>query len=137
MSASSCRSGKAAEYLRQKDPGPGLVRAQVGSPAHAAGLAVYVVRHLGGDAPVGGGRAGADVIVTVVGVEEGRAAAVVDGAGQDGAVEDYLNFLRAGGSMYPLDALRLGGVDLSTPKAVEVTFGVLSSLVDRLESLLA
>jgi oligoendopeptidase F len=46
-----------------------------------------------------------------------------------------LQFLRAGGSVYPLDALQLAGVDLRTPAAVEEAFAVLSGLVDRLETL--
>ena len=36
--------------------------------------------------------------------------------------------------MAPLDALRMAGVDLTEPAAVEVAF-VLSGLVDRLEEL--
>jgi oligoendopeptidase F len=55
--------------------------------------------------------------------------------GEDGAVEAYLSFLKAGGSLYPLDALEMAGVDLTTPAAVEVTFGVLDEMVDRLEQL--
>ncbi len=58
-------------------------------------------------------------------------------SGESGAVEDYLGFLRAGGSVYPLDALKAAGVDLSKPGAVEETFDVLSGMVDRLEGLLA
>jgi oligoendopeptidase F len=57
-------------------------------------------------------------------------------SGEQGAVEDYLNFLRAGGSMYPLDALKMAGVDLASPKPVQEAFDVLSSMVDRLEALL-
>ncbi len=52
------------------------------------------------------------------------------------AAQDYLRFLSAGGSVYPLDALKIAGVDLNTPKAVEVTFDILSSYVDKLEALL-
>jgi oligoendopeptidase F len=52
-----------------------------------------------------------------------------------GAVDNYLSFLKAGGSMYPLDALHLAGVDLTTPEAVEVAFGILSDMVDRLARL--
>jgi oligoendopeptidase F len=52
------------------------------------------------------------------------------------AANDYLNFLKAGGSLYPLDALKLAGVDLSTPEPVERAFGVLADYVDRLERLL-
>ena len=56
-------------------------------------------------------------------------------SGREGAVEDYLRFLQAGGSTYPLDALRMAGVDLTTPEPVEVAFGVLGELVERLEGL--
>lgn len=56
-------------------------------------------------------------------------------AGVPGAAEDYIGFLRAGGSMYPLDALKMAGVDLTTPEPVEETFAVLSGLIDRLEVL--
>lgn len=58
-------------------------------------------------------------------------------SGEPGAAEAYLSFLKAGSSMYPLDALRMAGVDLSTPQPVEETFGVLAELVDRLERLIA
>jgi oligoendopeptidase F len=57
-------------------------------------------------------------------------------AGTEDDAENYRKFLRAGGSMYPIDALAVAGVDMSTPEAVEKTFGVLGSLVDRLEALL-
>ncbi len=56
-------------------------------------------------------------------------------AGEPGAVERYLGFLRAGSSVYPLDILKQAGVDLATPKPVEEAFEVLSGLVDRLEKL--
>ena len=51
------------------------------------------------------------------------------------AVEDYLGFLKAGSSKYPLNVLSDAGVDLSTPEPVEVTFAILGEMVDRLESL--
>lgn len=57
--------------------------------------------------------------------------------GEANAVERYLDFLRAGGSRDPLDALQLAGVDLSTPAPVEEAFAVLAGLVDRLEVLVA
>lgn len=56
-------------------------------------------------------------------------------AGQDGAVEHYLDFLKAGGSLYPLDALKLAGVDMATPAPVDRAFEVLASYVARLEDL--
>ena len=55
--------------------------------------------------------------------------------GKPGAVDHYLGFLKAGSSVYPLDALKIAGVDLTTPEAVEVTFGVLDEMVTRLEGL--
>ncbi|MBN1963129.1 MAG: oligoendopeptidase F [Anaerolineae bacterium] len=55
--------------------------------------------------------------------------------GVPGAVEGHLNFLKAGGSLYAVDAIKLAGVDLSTPEPVETAFGVLTSLVDRLDEL--
>src|SRR5207344_1551145 len=58
---------------------------------------------------------------------------VLDGA--DGAAARYLAFLSAGDSLYPLDALERAGVDLRSPAAVEETFAVLASLVDRIEAL--
>ena len=55
--------------------------------------------------------------------------------GRPGAAEAYLEFLKAGASLYPLDALRAAGVDLSSPEPVEQTFKVLDDLVDRLAKL--
>jgi oligoendopeptidase F len=55
--------------------------------------------------------------------------------GGPAAAERYLDFLRAGGSAYPLDILREAGVDLMSPQPVEETYAVLASLVDRLEAL--
>jgi oligoendopeptidase F len=57
-------------------------------------------------------------------------------AGAPGAAEKYLAFLKAGGSRYPLDTLRLAGVDMTSPEPVERAFGVLANMVDRLEHLL-
>ena len=59
---------------------------------------------------------------------------VLDGG--DGAAARYLEFLSAGDSLYPLDALERAGVDLRSPEPVEQTFAVLASLVDRIEALL-
>ena len=57
--------------------------------------------------------------------------------GEPGAADRYLGMLKAGGSLYPMDALKQAGVDMTTPEAVETTFGVLASYVDRLEELVA
>ncbi|MDJ0755231.1 MAG: oligoendopeptidase F [Ardenticatenaceae bacterium] len=51
------------------------------------------------------------------------------------AAKDYVNFLKAGGSMYPLDVLKLAGVDMTSPEPVEKAFAVLAEYVDRLGEL--
>jgi oligoendopeptidase F len=56
-------------------------------------------------------------------------------SGDNGAAENYLSFLKAGGSVFPLDALKIAGVDMTSPEPVETTFGVLAGYVDRLEAL--
>ena len=55
--------------------------------------------------------------------------------GESNAVQDYLGFLKSGSSVYPLEVLKKAGVDLSSPKAVEETFTVMESYIDRLEEL--
>jgi len=56
--------------------------------------------------------------------------------GEPNAVENYLGFLKAGCSDYPLDVLKRAGVDLTTPAPVDEAFAVMSDYVDRLEKLL-
>ena len=56
-------------------------------------------------------------------------------AGDKKAVESYLAFLKSAGSMYPLEGLRMAGVDMTSPEPVEAAFATMSSMVDRLEVL--
>ncbi|HKV88566.1 MAG TPA: oligoendopeptidase F [Candidatus Dormibacteraeota bacterium] len=51
------------------------------------------------------------------------------------AVENYLAFLKSAGSMYPLDGLRLAGVDMTSSEPTEAAFATMASMVDRLEAL--
>lgn len=55
--------------------------------------------------------------------------------GEPKAVDNYLDFLKAGSSDYALNVLKKAGVDLSTPKPVEETFAVMESYIDKLEEL--
>ena len=66
------------------------------------------------------------------------AQALADGvlAGQKGVARKYLDFLKAGGSRYPLDALKKAGVDLTSPEPVEAAFAGLAEVVTRLEKVL-
>jgi oligoendopeptidase F len=47
--------------------------------------------------------------------------------------DDYFNFLKSGGSRFPIDALKLAGVDMSSPAPVEAACQVFGRLVDELE----
>jgi oligoendopeptidase F len=58
-------------------------------------------------------------------------------SGKSGASEDYLKFLKCGGSCDDLDALKIGGVDLASPQPAEQTYQVLADLVTRLEGLVS
>jgi len=55
--------------------------------------------------------------------------------GKPNAVDRYINFLSAGGSEFPLKALKHAGVDLTTPTPVETTFRILAGYVDQLGEL--
>jgi oligoendopeptidase F len=56
--------------------------------------------------------------------------------GGQAAADEYLAFLKAGDSLYPLDALKLAGVDMTQAAPVEEAFNSLGSMVDRLTELL-
>jgi oligoendopeptidase F len=50
--------------------------------------------------------------------------------------DQYLAFLKSGGSRFPLESLRLAGVDMATPEPVERALKRFSSLVGELEKAL-
>jgi oligoendopeptidase F len=55
--------------------------------------------------------------------------------GGQAEVDRYLSFLDAGGSVYPLDALRSAGVDMTSSEPVDRAFEAMAGYVDRLEAL--
>ncbi len=57
-------------------------------------------------------------------------------AGESGSVDAYLNFLRSGGSKFPLETLKAAGVDMTTPAPVESTLRLFERRLGELESLL-
>jgi len=71
------------------------------------------------------------------GVGISAATALANGvkAGKDGAADNYLAFLKAGGSLYTMDLFNLAGVDMASPASVEDAFKTLSDMVDQLEKL--
>jgi len=56
---------------------------------------------------------------------------------QGGAAErdQYLSFLRSGGSRFPLESLKLAGVDMSRPEPVRQALKVFEASLDELEKL--
>lgn len=52
------------------------------------------------------------------------------------AVDKYLEFLKSGGSNYPLELLKIADVDLSTPQPIQDALDVFEKTLDELEELL-
>ena len=57
--------------------------------------------------------------------------------GGDEERNDYLTFLKSGGSRYPLEALRVAGVDMAKPDAVRAAAEYFGSLIEELEDILS
>jgi oligoendopeptidase F len=57
-------------------------------------------------------------------------------SGEPGSVAAYLEFLRSGGSKFPLETLRAAGVDMATPAPVESTLTLFERRLAELEELL-
>ncbi|MDQ1355086.1 MAG: oligoendopeptidase [Acidobacteriota bacterium] len=51
--------------------------------------------------------------------------------------EKYLSYLKAGGSGYPLDTLKLAGVDMTTPVPFQAAFKRIGELVSEMEKIAA
>ena len=63
--------------------------------------------------------------------------ALADMVSEGGTTElnDYLNFLKGGGSKYPIDLLKDAGVDMTSPEPVRTALKKFSALVNQLETL--
>src|SRR5881275_2231997 len=57
-------------------------------------------------------------------------------SGEPGSVETYLDFLRSGGSKFPLETLKAAGVDMTTSAPIETTLHLFQQRLDELEQLL-
>ena len=51
-------------------------------------------------------------------------------------MENYIKMLKAGGSQYPIDIVKLAGVDLSCKEPFLAVVNRLTDLVDQLEKLI-
>ncbi len=49
---------------------------------------------------------------------------------------DYFAFLKSGGSRYPIESLRVAGVDMSCPEPVQSALNTFAHLVEQLENML-
>ena len=52
------------------------------------------------------------------------------------AVDNYLNFLKAGSSDYPINILKIAGVDMNSPEPVLAVTKKMNEILDEMESLL-
>ena len=52
------------------------------------------------------------------------------------AADNYIQFLKSGGCDYPLELLKLAGVDMSTPAPIEAAMQTFEELLDELERLI-
>ena len=57
-------------------------------------------------------------------------------SGEQRSVDAYMNFLRSGGSKFPLETLKAAGVDMTTPAPIESTLQLFERRLDELEALL-
>ena len=64
------------------------------------------------------------------------AVAIADGIYEFNSPSGYLKFLTTGGSDYPLEELKIAGVDLTKPQVVQRALKVFESTLDELEALL-
>ena len=52
------------------------------------------------------------------------------------ALENYLAYLKAGNSDYPVEVMKKAGVDMTNTKAIEETIDFIGSIIDEIDSLL-
>lgn len=55
---------------------------------------------------------------------------------EDGALDNYLTFLKSGSSDYPIDVMKRAGVDMTQADYIEETMTVFESRLDELETLI-
>jgi oligoendopeptidase F len=58
-------------------------------------------------------------------------------AKEPGALERYLDMLKAGGSNYPYELVKAAGVDLATPAPYQALVARMNSIMDEIEAILA
>jgi oligoendopeptidase F len=66
----------------------------------------------------------------------GEAIAARVRAGDETAVQDYLATLKLGGSVYPMEALKRAGVDMTDPEVIRAVMDRFRSIQGEMETLL-
>ena len=56
--------------------------------------------------------------------------------GEKGAIDKYMKFLSAGGSDYPIELLKVAGVDMTTSQPFELTMQKMNRVMDEIEEIL-
>jgi oligoendopeptidase F len=56
--------------------------------------------------------------------------------GRPGAVDNYMNLLKAGGSDYPYELLKRAGVDMATVAPYQAVFTRMNAIMDQIEGIL-
>lgn len=56
--------------------------------------------------------------------------------GEDGAIENYIEFLKDGSKHFPIDQLKIAGVDMSEPETVNKALEVFAKLVEELDKII-
>jgi oligoendopeptidase F len=69
------------------------------------------------------------------GIAAANALAAPIAEGDAGAIGRYRKFLSSGGSLYPLEALELAGIDMTSPEPMDRAFKVMGGFVERLDTL--
>lgn len=66
------------------------------------------------------------------------AMALADRVTKGGEAErnDYFNFLKSGGSRYPIESLRVAGVDMESPEPVQAALDKFAAIIDELDKLI-
>lgn len=57
--------------------------------------------------------------------------------GTENALENYLSFLKTGGSMYPVDELKVAGVDICDSKVVESAINMFNDVIEEFKSIIS
>jgi len=55
--------------------------------------------------------------------------------GEEGTLDSYMNFLKSGSSDYPIELLKVAGVDMSTPEPIANTLELFNDIVTQMEEL--